>query len=107
MENHSGPERPVLDLVLDALPATLALGSLSILLALVISIPIGTLAAARPGSWLDKGILVVAMIGQSLPNFWIGVMLDSLSRSAFNGSLRSAIRLRRRTSYLSSQFPRF
>ena len=68
-------ERPVLDLVLDALPATLALGSLSILLALVISIPFGTLAAARPGSWLDKGILVVAMIGQSLPNFWIGVML--------------------------------
>jgi peptide/nickel transport system permease protein len=68
-------ERPVLDLVLAALPATLSLGLLSIVLALVVSIPLGTLAAARAGSWIDKVTLIIAMLGQSLPNFWIGVML--------------------------------
>lgn len=68
-------ERPVLELVLGAFPATLALGAVTIAVALAISVPLGIAAAAKPGSWIDRLSLIIAMIGQSLPNFWIGVML--------------------------------
>lgn len=68
-------ERPVLDLVLSVFPATLALGGVAMLFALVVALPLGIAAAARPGGLIDRGVLVLAMLGQSLPNFWIGVML--------------------------------
>ena len=68
-------ERPVLDLVLDAFPATLSLGAITILFSLAVAVPLGVAAAARPGGVTDRLTLVIAMAGQSLPSFWIGVML--------------------------------
>jgi ABC-type dipeptide/oligopeptide/nickel transport system permease component len=68
-------ERPVLDLVVEAFPATLALAATTLVFAVAVAVPLGIAAAARPGGLLDRATLVIAMVGQSLPNFWIGVML--------------------------------
>lgn len=68
-------ERPVLDLVLSVFPATLALGGVAILFSVLVAVPLGIAAAAQPGRLIDRLVLVLAMVGQSLPNFWIGVML--------------------------------
>lgn len=68
-------ERPVLNLVLSVFPATLALGGVSILFSVLVALPLGIAAAANPGRLVDRLVLVLAMAGQSLPNFWIGVML--------------------------------
>ncbi|ADB49680.1 ABC transporter permease [Conexibacter woesei] len=68
-------ERPVLELVLEAIPATLMLAMTTLVFALLVAVPLGIAAAARPGGLLDRFTLVVSMVGQSLPNFWIGVML--------------------------------
>ena len=67
--------RPVLPLVVDAFPATLGLAATTMLVAVVVAIPLGILAAARSGRLPDRLILMVSLVGQSLPSFWIGVML--------------------------------
>ncbi len=61
--------------VLQALPATLLLGATSMLLVLVLSIFGGITAARRPGSVLDRTISGGAMVLQSLPQFWLGIIL--------------------------------
>lgn len=68
-------ERPVLDLVLSVFPATLALGGVTMLFSVLVAVPLGIAAAANPGRLIDRVVLILAMAGQSLPNFWIGVML--------------------------------
>jgi peptide/nickel transport system permease protein len=68
-------ERPVLELVLDALPATLALASTTMLTAVLVAVPLGIAAAYRSGGILDRVILIFSLAGQSVPNFWLGVML--------------------------------
>lgn len=68
-------ERPVLDLVLSVFPATLSLGGVAMLFSLAVALPLGIAAAAKPGGIVDRLVLILAMAGQSLPNFWIGVML--------------------------------
>src|SRR5918993_1213006 len=67
--------RPVLELVLDALPATLALASTTMLTAVLVAVPLGITAAYRSGGILDRVILIFSLAGQSVPNFWLGVML--------------------------------
>lgn len=67
--------QPVLAIVLRAYPATLALAAAAMLTALVVSIPLGILAALRRGGLLDRMVLILSVAGQSLPNFWVGVML--------------------------------
>ncbi len=66
---------PVSALLWERLPNTAILAMASILLALLISIPLGILAAVRQGSWVDLGSMIGALIGISLPNFWLGAML--------------------------------
>ena len=61
--------------VLEHFPATLELAFFSLILALVLAIPLGVLAATRRGTPLDGGIMLVAMFGQSMPSFWLGIML--------------------------------
>lgn len=68
-------DRPVLGLILDHLPATLALAATAMALAVAVAVPLGIAAALRSGSLLDRAVLVFAMAGQSLPNFWIGILL--------------------------------
>lgn len=65
----------VTQLLLSRLPTTLELSALAILLGLLISLPLGILAALRRGTWIDATASVVAALGVSMPAFWIGILL--------------------------------
>ena len=67
--------QPALQLVLERMPATAELSSAAMLIALVVAIPAGVISATRRGSWVDALTSVVSVVGQSLPAFWIGIML--------------------------------
>jgi len=71
-------EQSVTSLVLQTFPATLELAVLGMLLALVLSVPVGILAALRRGSWLDHIARVMALIGFCMPRYWLAVLLISL-----------------------------
>lgn len=66
---------PVLDLILDRLPATLVLVGTSISIALVIGVTLGTWAAYRQGRWVDTAISIVSTVGFAIPLFWVGLLL--------------------------------
>ncbi|MDO9573361.1 MAG: ABC transporter permease [Candidatus Contubernalis sp.] len=74
--------RPVLELINERLPVTLLLTVTSLLVALLISIPLGILSALKQGSYLDKFISFFSLCGVSIPNFWLGMLLILLF--AFN-----------------------
>jgi peptide/nickel transport system permease protein len=65
----------VVNLIVARMPITMTLGLVSLSLALLISIPLGTLAALREGTWIDRGVTIVTMIGQALPSFWFALLL--------------------------------
>ncbi|MDP8925260.1 MAG: ABC transporter permease [Chloroflexota bacterium] len=65
----------VLQLVGNALPVTLELAILSLLVAVVIAIPTGIISAVKAGSWFDVGAAAVGFVGLSIPGFWLGIML--------------------------------
>jgi ABC-type dipeptide/oligopeptide/nickel transport system permease component len=67
--------QPASALVLHAFPATLALTLLALGLAVMLGGPLGILAAMRPGSLADRVSMVLAVVGQSIPNFWLGIVL--------------------------------
>lgn len=67
--------QPVLDLILQKLPVTLQLAGMAMLVAVLIGIPAGVLAAVKKGTWIDTATNVVALSGLSIPNFWLGIML--------------------------------
>ena len=67
--------RPVMELIIERVPATLRLGTLALVLGLSFAIPIGLLAALRPGSWIDNFSRVLAVIANSLPSFWLAILL--------------------------------
>ncbi len=54
---------------------TMTLGCLSIAFALLVSIPLGTIAAMRPNSMIDRLALLIAVFGQALPTFWFALMM--------------------------------
>jgi len=68
-------KRPVSDLLLESVPATLKLSLAAFLLAILIAFPLGVLAATRSGSAWDSGAMVISLLGVSMPNFWLGPML--------------------------------
>jgi ABC-type dipeptide/oligopeptide/nickel transport system permease component len=65
--------RPVGELVKLALPATLELAGVTILIALVVGIPVGIVAGLKPGRLFDNLSLLLALLGQSVPSFWLGL----------------------------------
>jgi peptide/nickel transport system permease protein len=65
----------VTELLASRLPTTLSLGALAILIALVVSIPLGVLAALYEGRWADRLILLFALTGQATPIFWFAFVL--------------------------------
>jgi ABC-type dipeptide/oligopeptide/nickel transport system permease component len=67
--------RPVMTMIVERVPATLLLGSLALLLALTFSIPIGLLSALRPGSGIDNFSRVIAVVANSVPSFWLAILL--------------------------------
>ena len=68
-------QQPVLDLILDRLPATLVLMVTAISLAGVLGVGLGVAAARRQGSWIDNLVSVSALIIYATPAFWLGLML--------------------------------
>ena len=73
--NSIREQRPATTSVLQRLPATAELAAASLLLAILIGIPIGIIAALHRGSFLDRGLMSLAFIGQSAPNFFLGILL--------------------------------
>jgi peptide/nickel transport system permease protein len=67
--------RPAMSVVLDRLPATVELALVAMVLAVVVGVALGIVAARRPGSPLDITINAVTVFGQSMPSFWLGLML--------------------------------
>ena len=68
-------KKPVLDIVMHRFAYTAVLAVFAMVLALLISIPLGVWSAYKEGSWVDRIIGSVSVLGISLPNFWIAIML--------------------------------
>ncbi len=67
--------RPVFDVLVERLPATIELAIAALLVALAIAIPCGVIAAVKRGSIFDKIATTVAVAGVAVPNFWLGIVL--------------------------------
>jgi peptide/nickel transport system permease protein len=67
--------RPVRGMVIERLPATLKLGLAAALLAVVIGVPLGILAARHQNTFIDQLAGVVASLGLAMPNFWLGILM--------------------------------
>ncbi|NYT82709.1 ABC transporter permease [Alcaligenaceae bacterium] len=65
-------------LILERMPATLELATLAMLLSVLIGVPLGIYAGLRPRSLAARGIMSGSVLGFSLPNFWVGLMLIML-----------------------------
>ncbi len=57
------------------IPATFQLALASMLIAIMLSMPLGIAASLRPYSWVDNSSAIIALLGISIPNFWLGPML--------------------------------
>ena len=66
---------PVTDLLAERLPVSMFLGVSAITFAIVLSVPLGVIAAMRPNSWLDRFALGLSVVGQAMPSFWLALML--------------------------------
>ena len=66
---------PVMKLYLQRLPHTIKLAFASLLVSFSLSIPLGIIAAVKHGSLIDNAAMVLALLGLSIPNFWLGLML--------------------------------
>src|SRR5699024_9482182 len=66
---------PAIDHVLYRLPFTITLATTSIIIAILISFPLGILAARRANKFTDWIISTGSLVGQSLPTFWVGIIL--------------------------------
>ena len=67
--------RPVVDVILERLPATLYLGLTAFIVSLLVGIPLGILSSIKRGSLIDQAGKVIALLGQAAPPFWLGIML--------------------------------
>jgi peptide/nickel transport system permease protein len=67
--------RPAMTIVFEKLPLTLELAFLGIGLAFVLSIPLGIIASLRPGGVSDRSTIFMSLIGLSIPQFWLGLLL--------------------------------
>ncbi|MGO7897009.1 ABC transporter permease [Rhizobium ruizarguesonis] len=87
--------RPAMDVVLEALPNTLALGAIALTLAFIAAVIIGSIAAVNAGGWIDRAINVLSQAAASVPDFWLGLMgvllfavtLRILPTSGFGGPI--------------------
>jgi peptide/nickel transport system permease protein len=66
--------RPVSEDITRVFPATLELATLGIIIGIVLGVPLGVVAAVKKGFWIDQLARVVALVGYSMPIFWLGLM---------------------------------
>jgi peptide/nickel transport system permease protein len=67
--------RPVVEEIADQLPSTLQLAGTAIVIAAVVGLVLGILAAVRHDSWVDRVAMLIALGGVSMPSFWLGLLL--------------------------------
>jgi ABC-type dipeptide/oligopeptide/nickel transport system permease component len=67
--------RPVVEEIADQLPSTLQLAGMSIVIAAVVGLALGVLAAVRHDTWVDRTAMLIALGGVSMPSFWLGLVL--------------------------------
>ena len=84
--------QPVLSDILSALPATLELVVLAFIIAIVLGIPLGAVAALKRNTWVDHVIRIVSVLGASVPVFWLALILQ-LVFSSWLGLLPGAKRV--------------
>jgi peptide/nickel transport system permease protein len=68
-------DREVASLIFPALGRTLELAAIALIIGLVVSVPLGILAARRAGTWVDQVTRLFALAGFSLPSYWLAVLL--------------------------------
>lgn len=91
-------KRPVTGELLRVFPATAELSMVAMFFAVIAGIPLGVIAAARHNSSLDLGAMIIALVGVSMPVFWLGLMLVYVLAFKFgwfptNGRLTSGVEL--------------
>ncbi|WP_040978614.1 ABC transporter permease [Oceanobacillus jeddahense] len=67
--------QPALPLVLERLPATMELAAASMIIAIIISIPMGIYSARKQNTFADLFITGGSVLGKAMPNFWLGILL--------------------------------
>jgi peptide/nickel transport system permease protein len=68
-------QEPVTEMILTRLPATAELAVAALIVAILLAIPIGVVAAINAGNWVDMGAMTLALLGVSMPGFWLGPLL--------------------------------
>jgi peptide/nickel transport system permease protein len=66
---------PAYEVIIERLPATIQLAVFALVLSIVVSIPLGVISATKPNTPIDYLVTVIALIGQSVPSFWLGILL--------------------------------
>ena len=66
--------RSVTEAIIERLPVTLSLTALALAIALVCGVTLGVVAAVRHGTWLDQSTMSLALVGLSIPDFWLGLV---------------------------------
>jgi peptide/nickel transport system permease protein len=69
-----GARRPVVQMIGERIPASFQLAAVAAFLSILIGIPIGIITAVRRGSFIDTAGRILAMLGQSMPAFWVGIV---------------------------------
>ena len=67
--------RPIADLMVEHFPVTLNLAVYTMIIAVVLAVPLGTISAIRHNTWIDYALRVFSIIGLSVPVFWLGIMI--------------------------------
>lgn len=67
-------KQPVLDLLLVRMPNTILLAVTSLLIAILVGMPLGFFSAYKRGTWIDTTLMTSAILGVSIPHFWLGLM---------------------------------
>ena len=68
-------KEPIIDILIERFPATLELAFAGLLVAVLLALPLGSIAALRKDTVWDNGAMVFSLLGVSIPNFWLGPML--------------------------------
>jgi peptide/nickel transport system permease protein len=68
-------KEPIIDIMIERFPATLELAMAGLLVAVLIALPLGSIAALRKDSIYDNGAMMFSLLGVSIPNFWLGPLL--------------------------------
>jgi len=66
--------RPVVDDIIRVFPATLELATIGTMIGVVLGVPLGVVAAVNRGTWIDQIARVIALVGYSMPIFWLGLV---------------------------------